>query len=81
MRTTLTLDEDVAALVERAREETGDPLKKVINDALRAGLSKRPGKKASPRFRTKTVSVGEMLIPNLDDIEDVLDAIEGDGRR
>ncbi len=38
MRTTLTVDDDLlAALKQRARER-GVPLKRVINEALRAGL-------------------------------------------
>lgn len=39
MRTTLTIDDDIAArLRERARER-GLPFKRVVNEALRAGLA------------------------------------------
>jgi predicted transcriptional regulator len=38
MRTTLTLDDDVAAQLRRLARETGRPFKQVVNDALRAGL-------------------------------------------
>ncbi len=38
MRTTLTLDADVADRVRREQRRTGRPFKAVINDALRAGL-------------------------------------------
>lgn len=80
MRT--TLDEDVAAMLERLRRRTGDPLKKVINDVLRRGLS--APEDAAPkgeRFVTQTVSSGEPLLPNLDDVQAVLDHAEGDWRR
>ena len=43
MRTTLTLDDDIAdALRERARL-TGTPFKQVVNDTLRRGMSPRIG--------------------------------------
>lgn len=39
MRTTITLDPDVAALVRRKMHETQRGLKGVVNDALRAALA------------------------------------------
>ena len=39
MRTTLTLDDDLAVLLKRASQESGKPFKEVVNDAIRAGLS------------------------------------------
>lgn len=48
MRTTLTLDADLArALKERARE-TGQSFKEVTNSAIRLGLSLGEGPPASP---------------------------------
>ncbi len=38
MRTTLTLDPDVAAKAKRGAKKLGKPLKEVINAALRIGL-------------------------------------------
>jgi hypothetical protein len=38
MRTTITLDDDLAAQLRRIARETGRPFKQVVNDALRAGL-------------------------------------------
>ena len=49
MRTTLTLDDDVAVALERVREQRGASLKELVNEALRRGLrdmSSRP-KRAS----------------------------------
>jgi hypothetical protein len=37
MRTTLTLDEDVAALLERVRSQRSLGLKQAVNEALRRG--------------------------------------------
>lgn len=39
MRTTLTLDDDVAAALARRRAERGTGLRQEVNDLLRAGLS------------------------------------------
>ena len=52
MRTTLTIDDDIAALIEERRRE-GEPLRRIINTLLREGL--RSGGQASrpKRYRTK----------------------------
>ena len=39
MRTTLTLDDDVAAALERLRRARDASLKDVVNEVLRRGLS------------------------------------------
>ena len=52
MRTTLTLDDDIAdSLKEQARLQNR-PFKQVVNDALRRGLSPA-GKEDRPPFRVK----------------------------
>jgi hypothetical protein len=38
MRTTLTLDDDVAMLLKRQAQESGKSFKEVVNRALRSGL-------------------------------------------
>lgn len=47
MRTTLTLDPDVARLVEDAVHRERRPMKQVINDALRRALRK-PAEQRTP---------------------------------
>lgn len=42
MRTTLTLDEDVARLVEEEQHRTRASMKEVVNAALRAALAPKP---------------------------------------
>lgn len=49
MRTTLTIDPDVAQKIRRRMEEKKLPLKRVVNEALRAGLA-RAAKDAPVRF-------------------------------
>ncbi len=41
MRTTLTLDDDVVALLDRRAKLTGLPFKQVVNEAIRSGLQPR----------------------------------------
>lgn len=40
MRTTLTIDDDVAALIERERQRTGETTREVTNRLLRQGLQR-----------------------------------------
>ena len=59
MRTTVTLDPDVEALVRRAMAERGLSFKAAVNEAIRAGASPRPpGSRAS----LPTHDMGEPLI-------------------
>jgi len=49
MRTTLTLDDDVARLVEERVHQTRTSVKQVVNDAIRAALAPRPVRSAPHR--------------------------------
>jgi hypothetical protein len=79
MRTTLTLDDDVAALLERVRRARRAPLKAVVNEALRQGLRQMsaPSPRGAP-YRTRTVSLGRCLIGSLDDVAEALAIAEGE---
>ena len=77
MRTTLSLDDDVARLLERLRR--GRSFRGLINEALRLGLRQL----ASPPSRrqavsTREVSLGRCLMPSIDDVEEVLAVAEGE---
>lgn len=79
MRTTLTLDRDVAAVIERLRKTRGQSMKDLVNEALREGL-KQMAAPPPPRrpFRTGTVDLGRCLPGNVDNIADVLAVAEGE---
>jgi len=82
MRTTLTLDDDVAAWIERLRAETDASLKDVVNQALRLGLralSEPP--EAGSAYETPGSSLGGCLLPSLDDVADALALGEGEAFR
>lgn len=79
MRTTLTLDDDVAGLLEKVRKARGLSLKKAVNIALRTGLREltAPDRRRR-RFRTSTADLGRCLIGSLDDIAGALAIGEGE---
>ncbi len=73
MRTTLTLDDDVAAELEHLRLARDARLKDLVNDALRRGLKDmRMQPKRSEPFRTQTVLLGRMRVANIDNIGEAL---------
>ena len=79
MRTTLTLDKDVAIALERLRKARKASLKAVVNEALRQGL----GQMASPRPkrrspRTRAASLGRCLAGNIDNVSEALAIAEGE---
>ncbi len=82
MRTTLTLDKDVAALLERLRKARGASLKALVNEALREGLRQlaSPPRKRAP-FRTESVDLGRCRLGNVDNVAEVLAVAEGESFR
>ena len=81
MRTTLTIDDDVAAGLERLRKSQDISLKRLINEALRRGL-REIAEVPKPRkpFRTRTVNLGPPKIP-LDNVAEALAIAEGEWYR
>ena len=80
MRTTLSLDKDVAAALERVRRARKASMKAVVNEALRQGLGRMAAPAAAPRkaFRTRTLSLGRCLVGNIDNVAEVLAVAEGE---
>lgn len=69
VRTTVTLEKDVAAAVERLRRERGLGLSAAVNDLIRIGLAFRQAK--PERFVQKTYDMG----PELIDVTNVAEAL------
>lgn len=61
MRTTITLDPDVAALIEKDMKERGVSFKRAVNDALREGLAS-PAAAAEP-YKVRPRSMGKPTVP------------------
>ena len=82
MRTTLTIDDDVAFGLKKIQEQ--DPkksFKDVVNDVLRKGLDPTGGKPTRNRFKVKAYSLRLREGLNLDNIEELLDQVEGPLRK
>jgi hypothetical protein len=78
-RTTLTLEDDVVESIRREALRTGKPIKTVVNNALRAALSRPPA--PAKRFRVRARALGARSDIDLDDVEGLLDRLEGPDRR
>ena len=79
MRTTLTLDDDVAAVLGRLRKRRDASLKDLINEALRRGLKDMSSRtKRRKRLQTRAVALGQLRIAGLDDIGEALTIAEGE---
>jgi len=79
MRTTLTLDDDVAAAIERLRRARNANLKDIVNEALRKGLgdsTARPEQREP--YQTQVVELGRVLMPSIDNISESLANAEGE---
>ena len=83
MRTTLTLEDDVAALVKRAVRSRRATLKQVVNEALRAGLTADPGKarEAEEPYRIRSHDSGPCLIGDIVCISEALAVAEGEDHK
>jgi hypothetical protein len=79
MRTTLTLDDDVAARLRHAVRTRRRPLKAVVNDALRAGLAAMEKRAPAQKpYRTTGFNLGPSLVGSFDNIEEVVSRVEGE---
>ena len=82
MRTTMTLEKDVAARLEQMARKRRQPFKAIVNEALRAGLDvlDKPARVRTP-FETTGFDLGPSLLGSLDDVEGVLTRVEGESHR
>lgn len=68
MRTTIQLDDDVSAAIERLRREGGFGVSDAVNQLIRRGLATR---QPTARFTQRTEDMGMLL-----DVRDVAEALE-----
>jgi hypothetical protein len=61
MRTTVTIDPDVLALVRKAMRDRGEPFKQVLNAAIREGLTSTRRAPDKP-FKQPTFNMGQPLV-------------------
>jgi hypothetical protein len=78
MRTTLTLDPDVAAKAKKGAAKLRKPFRDVINAALRIGLEEVLKPPTGKRYRTKGRPLGLRGGLNYDNISELLARAEGE---
>jgi hypothetical protein len=64
MRTTLTLDDDVAKLIDEEAHRSRKPFKQVVNDALRRGLAPNVQPRSKQAYRVRPHAA--RLLPGID---------------
>ncbi len=80
VRTTLTLEDDVASALRAISREQQLPWKQVVNDVLRRGLASKPSGDQSQPYRTRSHPAGELLMPTaLVTVDDMVAWSEGEG--
>jgi hypothetical protein len=78
MRTTLTLDDDVAAKLKAEVRRVGRPFREVVNETLRQGLVARRGQAAREPFTIKPRDLGSVRPGlSLDNVSDLIENVEG----
>ena len=78
MRTTLTLDDDVAAKLRAESRRTGRPFKEIVNETLRSGLASRHVVARRRTFKIAARDLGN-LRPGLclDNVTELIEQAEG----
>jgi Arc/MetJ family transcription regulator len=80
MRTTLTIDDDIAIQLDRLRRSGSASLKELVNEALRRGLREMgTRRKSRVPFRTQPIKGVKPLVDNVDNVAEALAYAEGEG--
>jgi hypothetical protein len=78
MRTTLTLDEDVATKLKAESRRAGRPFREVVNETLRRGLASRRIPSRHQAFRVIVRDLGDLKPGlSLDNVAELIEHVEG----
>jgi hypothetical protein len=78
MRTTLTLDDDVAAKLKAESRRAGRAFRDVVNETLRHGLAQRRTPGARQAFKVTVRDLGNLRPGlSLDNIAELIEQVEG----
>ena len=78
MRTTLTLDEDVARKLQGEARRSGRSFKETVNSALRHALNEARQASSEGPFRVEARDLGRLRPGlSLDNVGDLLEEVEG----
>ena len=81
MRTTLAIDDDVLDQARGVAAKLHTPFRRVVNEALRAGLRTIEAPVQTRPFHTRPHKLGLKAGRNLDNIQELLAQVEGEDRR
>jgi len=81
MRTTLTLDDDVLDRARHLASRLRSPFRRVVNEALRAGLEVVEKPAQARPYHTRPRRMGLKAGRCLDNIQELLAQVEGEERR
>ena len=78
MRTTLTLDDDVAAKIKTQSRLSGQSFRAVVNETLRRGLASRRTNARGPVFKIAARDLGDLKPGlSLDNVAELIEHVEG----
>jgi hypothetical protein len=78
MRTTLTLDEDVAAKLRAESRRAGRPFREIVNETLRRGLASRRVARQRQSFKITARDLGDLKPGlSLDNVAELVEHVEG----
>ena len=81
MRTTLTIDDDVLDRARALSQRLRTSFRRVVNDALRAGMEAFESPPKTKRYKTQPHKMGLKSGKNLDNIHELLAQVEGEDFR
>ena len=82
MRTTLTLDDDLAAKLKEESRRAGRPFKEIVNETLRAGLAGRRAVAKRRPFKITPRDLGDVRPGvSVDNIGELIEQVEGPPHR
>ena len=78
MRTTLTLDDDVATKLKAESRRAGRSFRDVVNETLRSGLAQRRASAPRQNFKVTTRDLGDLRPGlSLDNVAELIEQVEG----
>jgi hypothetical protein len=81
VRVTLSLDDDLAAELQRSAEKSGRTLEEALSDSLRSTVMPRRAPLPTRPFEVRAKALHARPGFNFDDVEGLLDQVEGPAHR
>jgi hypothetical protein len=77
VRTTLTIDDDIAVLVEQEQRRSGASFKSTVNSLLLRGLNTRSNPEPKKPFVVTPIAMNTGLGTRYQKVEDLIESLEG----